>query len=136
MNTDKEEKDLTTEKILLEIERNIHGLFKKYLQSTPLSVFVLDWSLKIIYMNPAFERLTGFQKEDMATGRAKFCVHPKDREETESSLTMAIVGRTAKCRCRIRGTDRSFHALALSFSPLQCDERCLVLCVEFGPPTK
>jgi PAS domain S-box-containing protein len=116
----------------LKIEDNINEFFKNSMQSTPLSVFVLDWTRRIIYMNPAFEQLTGFRKGDTAMRRVSFSVHPDDREEAESSVMMAIVGRTTQCRCRIRGSKGSFHPLALTLSPLRHDERSLVLAVDNG----
>jgi PAS domain S-box-containing protein len=127
-----DEKEITTRKILLEIENHINNLFKKHLQNTPQSIFVLDWSLDIIYMNPAFQRLTGFRKEDMASRQVKFSVHPNDRDKIESSTLMAIVGKTTQRQCRVRVSNGSFHSLTLRFSPLRLDERCLVLCIEPG----
>jgi len=132
INTSGEDKDITTRKILLEIEKSINGLLKKHLKNTPQSVFVLDWSLEILYMNPAFERLTGFRKEDTATGNAILNIHPDDREKIEMSMIMAIVGTTTQCQCRIRGSEGPFHTLTLRVSPLRLDERCLVLCLDNG----
>ena len=127
-----EEEDISTRKILLEIENHINNLFRKHLQKTPKSIFVLDWSLDIIYMNPAFQRLAGFRKDDPALRQVKLSVHPEDLDEVENSTLMAIMGNTTQCQCRLQVPDGSFRALTLRFSPLSLDKRCLVLCIESG----
>lgn len=109
-----------------------NDFFGELIPGTPLCVFVLDWKLRIVHMNPAFERLTGFRKGDVALGRVTLRVHPEDREQTESSIIMALVGRSTRCHCRVRGPDGSFHALDLSFSPLPWEDKCLVLCADAG----
>ncbi len=113
----------------------IDDSIRELIRSTPSCLFVLDWKLRIIYMNPAFQRLTGYRKAEAAQGQVVFSVHPDDREEAESSVIMALVGRTARCRCRVRGSDGCFHALELSFSPLPGADICRVLCVDAGRNT-
>jgi len=98
------------------------------LQVSRLPAFILDWKLRIVFQNKAFRRLTGFRTEDMARDRLTFRVHPADREETESSILMALVGRTARCRCRVRGWNGGMHTMDLQFSPVLWKGRQLVLC--------
>jgi PAS domain S-box-containing protein len=98
------------------------------LQISRLPAFILDWKLRIVFQNKAFRRLTGFRTEDMARDRLTFRVHPADREEAESSILMALVGRTARCRCRVRGWNGGLHTLELQFSPVTWKGRQLVLC--------
>jgi PAS domain S-box-containing protein len=98
------------------------------LQISRLPAFILDWKLRIVFQNKAFRRLTGFRTEDMARDRLTFRVHPADREEAESSILMALVGRTARCRCRVRGWNGGLHTLDLQFSPVSWKGRQLVLC--------
>ena len=123
-------KDLTKQKVRIESESMCTEAFKNSIECLPFSVFVVDMKLRIIYLNPAFERLTGFRKEDAASGKAFFEAHPDDREEAESSVIMALVGRTSRCHCRLRGLNGSFHAFELDFSPLTGNDSCLVLCVD------
>jgi PAS domain S-box-containing protein len=98
------------------------------LQLSKLPAFILDWKLKIVFQNKAFRRLTGFRTEDMARDRLTFRVHPADRDEAESSILMALIGRTARCRCRIRGWNGALHTMDLQFSPVLWKGRQLVLC--------
>jgi PAS domain S-box-containing protein len=98
------------------------------LQLSRLPAFILDWRLRIVFQNKAFRRLTGFRTEDMARDRLSFQVHPADRDEAESSILMALVGRTARCQCRIRGWNGALHTLDLQFSPVLWKGRQLVLC--------
>lgn len=98
------------------------------LQISHLPAFILDWKLRIVFQNKAFRRLTGFRTEDMARDRLTFRVHPADREEAESSILMALVGRTARCRCRVRGWNGALHTMDLQFSPVVWKGRQLVLC--------
>jgi len=98
------------------------------LQVSPLPAFILDWKLRIVFQNKAFRRLTGFRTEDMARDRLTFRVHPADRDEAESSILMALVGRTARCQCRVQGWNGALHALDLRFSPVVWKGRQLVLC--------
>jgi len=103
------------------------------LDASARSAFVVDWSLRIIHMNQAFEHLTGFCGKDLEYRRVRFRVHPEDKEQAESSVIMAIVGRTVMSRCRVRGPKGAYHPLALRFCPLRFGERTLVLCVDTGP---
>ena len=98
------------------------------LQISRLPAFILDWKLRIVFQNKAFRRLTGFRTEDMARDRLTFRVHPADREEAESSILMALIGRTARCRCRVRGWNGTLHTMELQFSPVLWKGRQLVLC--------
>ena len=98
------------------------------LQLSRLPAFILDWKLRIVFQNKAFRRLTGFRTEDMARDRLTFRVHPADREEAESSILMALIGRTARCRCRIRGWNGALHTMDIQFSPVVWKGRQLVLC--------
>jgi PAS domain S-box-containing protein len=98
------------------------------LQVSKLPAFILDWRLRIVFQNKAFRRLTGYRTEDMARDRLTFRVHPEDREEAESSILMALIGRTARCRCRVRGWNGALHTLELQFSPVLWKGRQLVLC--------
>lgn len=106
--------------------------FTRSLDYSVRSAFVVDWSLKIIYMNQAFEHLTGFHGKDLDLRRVRFKVHPDDQEETESCVIMAIVGRTTVSRCRVRGPKGAYHPMALRFCPLRLGDRMLVLCVDTG----
>lgn len=125
-------KDITMDKAPGKRQSNCNDFFGELIPDTPFCVFVLDWKLRIVHMNPTFERLTGFRKGDVALGRVPLSVHPDDRVETESSITMALAGRATRCRCRIRGSNGSFHALDLDFSPLPWEDKCLVLCADTG----
>jgi PAS domain S-box-containing protein len=98
------------------------------LQISPLPAFILDWKLRIVFQNKAFRRLTGYRTEDMARDRLTFRVHPADRDEAESSILMALVGRTARCHCRVQGWNGALHSLDLTFSPVVWKGRQLVLC--------
>jgi len=123
-------KDLAKQKGRVEGESKCTEAFRNSIECLPFSVFVVDMKLRIVYMNPAFERLTGFRKEDAASGKVFFEAHPDDQEQAESSVIMALVGRTTRCQCRLRGLNGSFHAFEVDFSPLTGNDSCLVLCVD------
>jgi len=125
-------KEKTQKKAQAESRSDRPGYFDHLLENTPLCVFVLDWKLRIIYMNPVFQRLAGYRKADAASGQVIFSVHPDDQDEAESSIIMALVGRRTRCQCRVRGANGAFHPLKLEVSPMPGEDSCRVLCVDSG----
>lgn len=104
------------------------GFYESLLETSPYAIFIIDWKLRMVFINKAFRRITGFHVEDMVRGRLVFRVHPADRVEAESSILMALVGRSAICQCRVRGWNGVMHLLNLRFSPVLWQGKQLVLC--------
>jgi len=100
------------------------------LRRAPYPIFIMDWKLRVLFINLEFEHMTGFRKDDVIRNRLYFRVHPVDKAEAESAVVMALLGRTAQCRCRLRVLNGSHRSLELVFSPLTWEGRRLVICTD------
>ena len=114
---------------------NVDELLLGSLRRAPYPIFIMDWKLRMLFINLEYEYLTGFRKEDVIRNRLFFQVHPGDKEEAESAVVMALLGRAARCRCRLRMLNGSHRPVELVFSPFMLKGRRLVLCTDarLGP---
>jgi PAS domain S-box-containing protein len=107
--------DITPQRQALEVLRASEEKYRGLVDSLPVMLAQFDDSLRLIYVNPAFKSLTGYEAAELPDPQAwKAIVHPDDLAKVLASQLGALAGQTTRTEARYRikdGSEKSFYSI-------------------------
>jgi PAS domain S-box-containing protein len=100
--------DITGYRHALEVLRVSEEKYRGLVESLPLMLLQADRQLRITYVNPAAQALTGYDLAELGEpGAWQALVHPEDRDRVLACQRDAVGGQTARFEARFRAKDGS-----------------------------
>ncbi|WP_429551062.1 ATP-binding protein [Paraburkholderia sp. MM5477-R1] len=107
--------------LLIKLLRSLQGVIEQLRSSeqrwravfehAPVGVLVLHAHSNYLMANPAFERMLGYSREELARLRAIDITHPDDIEVTKSNIDDLVTGRCDSVRFQKRYLHRDGHVV-------------------------
>ena len=98
-------------------------LFQLITENAVDMIAVIDNSGRRLYNSPAYQRILGYEPEELAATSSLDQIHPDDRERVlEASQKARITGRGERLEYRIRHRDGSWRFLESTASAIQSPE--------------
>ncbi|MBB5464971.1 PAS domain S-box-containing protein [Paraburkholderia sp. CI2] len=107
--------------LLIKLLRSLQGVIEQLRSSeqrwravfehAPIGVLVLHAHSNYLMANPAFERMLGYSREELAQLRAIDITHPDDIEVTKSNIDDLVTGRCDSVRFQKRYLHRDGHVV-------------------------
>jgi diguanylate cyclase (GGDEF)-like protein/PAS domain S-box-containing protein len=106
-----------------------HGLYRRLVESSPEGVVLIDaqgTDHPVIYVNPAFEALTGYKSADLI-GRNLRLLQADDREQDGRHRLRDALSRGESCRVLLRNyrKDGSLFWNEMTVTPLRHPDGCV-----------
>ena len=111
--------DITSHKVREELLRESDEFLESVVEGVQAGVCVLDGTMRCLYTNHRFEKMTGIQRLQVVAGRTKLAIHSEDLDRTAISVLEAVAGRAARCRSRLCAADGAMIEVELLMTPLK-----------------